>query len=170
MSKSKGQVIVNKDRVCIIHPFKFSEATPALTAVLLRDNGKQGKTLHDDTEALADRQCEAVASVLEDWSLFALQLIEAAHKGDHATFRNISDALRKVKDTKHTPEIQGLIQAARKEGDTPTVSQVHDEMKVMKDVEKGKINTDATYQSKKHIKRNLANQGFDLESEKVGRP
>jgi hypothetical protein len=162
MSESKGQVIVNKDRVCIIHPFKFSEATPALTAVLLRGNGKQGKTLHEDTEALADRQCEAVASVLEDWSLFALQLIEAAHRGDHATFRNISDALRKVKDTKRKPEIQGLIQAARKEGDTPTVSQVHDEMKEM--------GSEATYQSKKHIKRNLANQGFDLKSEKVGRP
>lgn len=166
-TKNKGQIIVRKMRekhyASLIYPWELRKAELVDTALLLCDNGKKGLPLHEDQNALAERHCEAVEAVLNDWALFALGLIEAAHRGDHNAFRKIHDAINNGRKYKQSAEIEGLMMATTKQGRMPTSYEIAKEMTF-----EGK-----NYTFKKNpqdVKRNLANLGFDVPSRPVGRP
>lgn len=166
--KGKGIIkIVKRGKetgVVLIHPWEMKAAKLEDTALLLSENGKKGLPLHEDQQALAERHCEAVEAVLNDWALFALGLIEAAHKGDHNAFRRICDAITNGrKKHKARPEIAGLKKAATKHGRLPTSNEIADEMTFH-----GKNFT--AKKNQQDVKRNLASLGFDVPSRPVGRP
>lgn len=166
-AKKKGQIIIRKiednHHASLIHPSELKPPELADTAVLLSENGKKGLPLHEDLHALTERHCEAVEAVLNDWALFALGLIEAAHKGDHNAFRKIHDAMRNGKKKHKTrPEIAGLMIATTKHGRMPTVDEIVSETKTM--------GSGAGFTSQQQVKRNLASLGFDVPSRRNGRP
>jgi hypothetical protein len=130
---------------------------------LLKKLGDKKKPLHDDKEALEERHSEAVESVLNDWALFALGLIEAAHKGDHNAFRRIHDAIKNGRKYKQNPEIEALMMATTEQGRMPTADEIAKEMTFEGE------NFTAT-KKQQDVKRNLASLGFDVPSRPVGRP
>ena len=165
--KGKGIIkIVKRGKetgVFLIHPWEMKAAKLEDTALALKRLGDKKKPLHDDKEALEERHSEAVESVLNDWALFALGLIEAAHKGDHNAFRKIHDAMRNDKKKHKTrPEIAGLMIATTKHERMPTVDEIVSETKTM--------GSGAGFTSQQQVKRNLASLGFDVPSRPVGRP
>lgn len=167
-AKGKGQIIIRKSGnthgVTLIYPTEFKAMRLEDTALMLRDNGKEGLPLHEDQHALAERHCDAVQAVLNDWALFALGLIEAAHKGDHNAFRKIHDAMTNGKKKHKTrPEIAGLRKATRKQGRMPTADEIAKEM-----IFHGENFT--AEKKQQDVKRNLASLGFDVPSRRKGRP
>lgn len=166
-AKRKGQIIVikagKKHHASLIYPTEIRPTELHDTALLLYDNGKKGLPLHEDQNALAERDCEAVEAVLNDWSLFALGLIEAAHKGDHNTFRRIHYAIKNGRKYKQSPEIEGLMMATTKQGRMPTADEIAKEMTFEGENFTAKKNP-------QDVKRNLESLGFDVPSRPRGRP
>jgi hypothetical protein len=168
MSK-KGKGIIKivkrgkKTVAALIHPWEMRTAKLEDTAIALKKLGDKKKPLHDDKEALEERHSEAVESVLNDWALFALGLIEAAHKGDHNAFRRIHDAIKNGRKYKQNPEIEALMMATTEQGRMPTADEIAKEMTFEGE------NFTAT-KKQQDVKRNLASLGFDVPSRPVGRP
>lgn len=167
-AKEKGQIIIRKigekHYASLIHPAEARPPELEDTALALCENGKKGLPLHEDQRALTERHCDAVQTVLNDWALFALGLIEAAHKGDHNAFRKIRDAIKNGrKKYKQSPESAGLMKATTKQGRLPTADEIAEEMTFEGENFTAKKNP-------QDVKRNLASQGFDVPSRQVGRP
>lgn len=113
--------------VVLVSPPEFF--TPELrdSVLAVRSLGRRGIPLHDDQQALHDRDAEAVEQVLADHALLAVVLLEAIHAGDHGTLRAVADAL--VQDAKprcleRTALTAAVIRAARRAGREPTEEEV----------------------------------------------
>ncbi len=133
------------------------------TANLLQKNGRKGKPLCDDMEALKNRHADEVEAVVNDWALFALTLIEACHNNEPEVFRRIYDELRQEPKHKRTKAVTALVRAASKAGRQPTDLEVLEEAK--------KLGSESGCQDLKELKKNLASQGFPIESSRSrGRP
>lgn len=164
--KGKGIIKIVKQGketgVVLIHPWKMKAAKLEDTALALKRLGDKKKPLHDDKEALEERHSEVVEAVLNDWALFALGLIEAAHRGDHNAFRKIHNTLIGAKEKPMRPEIAGLMIAAAKKGEIPTIDDVVKET--------SKMGSGEGFTSNQQVKRNLESKGFDVPSKRKGRP
>jgi hypothetical protein len=148
--------------VVFINQTKISEPTIEGTALALKRLGERKVPLHEDQQALAERHSEAVEAVLNEWALFALGLIEAAHRGDHTVFRNIHRAM--TKKEKPMDEIKNILaKEARKEKRMPAAHEIAAQAKKLS--KKGDQFTNPT-----NIKNNLAKDGITVKSRKTGRP
>jgi hypothetical protein len=151
--------------VVFINQTKISEPTIEGTALALKRLGEKKVPLHEDQQALAERHSEAVEAVLNEWALFALGLIEAAHRGDHTVFRNIHRAM--TKKEKPMDEIKNILaKEARKEKRMPTAHEIAAGSKEIG--EKGMSGDQFT--NPRNIKNNLAKGGITVKSRKKGRP
>jgi hypothetical protein len=147
--------------VVFINQSKISEPTIEGTALALKLLGERKVPLHEDQQALTERHCEAVEAVLNDWALFALGLIEAAHRGDHTVFRNIHRAMTKKKPMDEIKNI--LAKEARESKRMPAAHEIAAQAKELR--KKGD-----QFTNPRNIKNNLAKGGITVKSRKTGRP
>jgi hypothetical protein len=147
--------------VVFVNPLKTNEPSLESTALALKRSGERKVPLHEDSQALAERHCEAVEAVLNDWALFALGLIEAAHRGDHTVFRNIHRAMTKKKQVDEIKNI--LAKEARESKRMPAAHEIAAQANKL-----GKKGDQFT--NPRNIKNNLAKGGITVKSRKQGRP
>jgi hypothetical protein len=162
MKKQIEGVTVNGVKGVIVRSSELIK--PQLTdhAEAIHSMKQRGIQLSDNPEALAERHCDAVESVVQEHALFALALIEACYNGDqkvfNALYRQFDPKKRKERmaekaKIKHPDSALAVITTARELGRTPTAKEVAEHMKG-----KGKSGEGLTVP--RSIEKNLAKRGY----------
>lgn len=163
MKKQIEGVTVNGVKGFIVRSSGWKKPQITDVAEAIHSLKQRGIPLSDNPEALAERHCDAVESVVQEHALFALALIEACYNGDQKVFNALyrqfdpkkrKERMLKKAKIKHPDSARAAITTARAMGKTPTAQEVVDHMA-------SKEKKGAGFTDKRQIEKNLAKAGYE---------